>query len=228
MTAIKMNTSQKFKYKVEGYRKQWDPTTSITAYITGLDKFGTSLANRSIMTSIKEMTVVAGTRVWESKMVTKDQMVACENKPAAQQTWQDLQNYFTEKWLERQQLSQATAKHLHFKEAALDAQELAASEEEGETTAMMFILLQEQHKVQLKLLAASNKQAMDTMFKRMNALIVGHDMAFDKENAPPANSNTGRGSSSTKRNRKKCTPCGKHEFHKPADCYELETNASKH
>ena len=37
--AIKMTTSQKFKYKVKGYGKQWDPTTSITAYFTALDKF---------------------------------------------------------------------------------------------------------------------------------------------------------------------------------------------
>jgi hypothetical protein len=38
-TAIKMTTSQKFKYKVEGYGKQWDLTTNITAYFTSLDKF---------------------------------------------------------------------------------------------------------------------------------------------------------------------------------------------
>jgi hypothetical protein len=38
-TAIKMTTSQKFKYKAKGYGKQWDPMTSITAYFTGLDKF---------------------------------------------------------------------------------------------------------------------------------------------------------------------------------------------
>ncbi len=36
-TAIKMTTSQKFEYKAEGYGKQWHPTTSITAYFTGLD-----------------------------------------------------------------------------------------------------------------------------------------------------------------------------------------------
>ncbi len=47
-TVIKMTTSQKFKYKSEGYGKQWDPTTSITAYFTGLNKFRTSLANRGI------------------------------------------------------------------------------------------------------------------------------------------------------------------------------------
>ncbi len=38
-TAINMTTSQKFKYKAEGYGKQWDPTTSITAYFTSLGKF---------------------------------------------------------------------------------------------------------------------------------------------------------------------------------------------
>jgi hypothetical protein len=38
-TAIKMTTSQKFEYKAEGYGKQWDSTTSIMAYFTGLDKF---------------------------------------------------------------------------------------------------------------------------------------------------------------------------------------------
>jgi hypothetical protein len=43
------------------------------------------------------MTVVAGARMWESKMFTEDQMVEWENKTPAQQTWQNLQDYFTEK-----------------------------------------------------------------------------------------------------------------------------------
>jgi hypothetical protein len=66
--AIKMTTLQKFKYKAKGYGKQWDPTTSITAYFTGLDKFCTSLADHGISTSIKEMTMVVGARMWESEM----------------------------------------------------------------------------------------------------------------------------------------------------------------
>jgi hypothetical protein len=37
--AIKMTTSQKFEDKTEGYGKQRDPTTSITSYFIGLDKF---------------------------------------------------------------------------------------------------------------------------------------------------------------------------------------------
>ncbi len=49
------------------------------------------------------MMMAAGTRMWESKMYTKDQMVAWENKTAAQQTGQNLQDYFTEKWLEHRQ-----------------------------------------------------------------------------------------------------------------------------
>jgi hypothetical protein len=224
---IKMTTSQKFEFKAEGYRKQWDPTTSITAYFTSFDNFQTSLAIRGIATSIKEMTMAAGSRMQESKIFTEDQMVAWENKTAAQQTWQNLEDYFTEKWLERRQYLQATAKHLHFKDAALATQELAAKEEEGKTTVMMFTLLQEQHKMQLKVMVAFNNQVMDTMFECMNALIAGHSKAADKVNAPPANSNSGCASSSTKRNRKKCMNCGKHVLHKPEDCNELKTNASK-
>ena len=110
-TAIKMTTSQKFEYKSEGYGKQWDPTTSITAYFTALDKFCPSLTDRGISTSVDKMTMAAGARMWESKMFTKDQMGAWENKTPAQQTWQALQDYFMEKWLERRQYSQVTAKH---------------------------------------------------------------------------------------------------------------------
>jgi hypothetical protein len=43
------------------------------------------------------MMMAVGARIWESKMFTKDQMVAWEMKTATQQTWQNLQDYFTEK-----------------------------------------------------------------------------------------------------------------------------------
>jgi hypothetical protein len=102
------------------------------AYFTGLDKFRTSLADCGIATSIKEMAMAAGARMWESEMFTEDQMVTWKIKPATQQTWQALQDYFTKKWLEHRQYSQVTAKHSRFKDAALTAQELAAVEEEGE------------------------------------------------------------------------------------------------
>jgi hypothetical protein len=124
---------------------------------------------------------------------------------------------------------QVTAKLSCFKnDAVLTAQELAAAEEEGKTTAMMFTLLQEQHKAQLKLMAAANKQAMGTMFERMNALIAGHGKAADKVTAPITNSNTSCAPSTTNRNKKRCTNFGKLVSHKPETCYKLKTNTSKH
>jgi hypothetical protein len=173
------------------------------------------------------MTIAAGVRIWESKMFTKDQMVAWKNKPAVQQTWQVLQDYFTEKWLERRQYLQATAKHSRFKDAALAAQEQVAAEKEGKTSAMMFALLQEQHKHQMEAMAASSQKAMDAMMERMNAFIVGHGKVADKGNTPPTKDNVYSGTRGTKRNKKKCIHCGKHVFHKLVDCYKLEANASK-
>jgi hypothetical protein len=38
-TAIKMTTAQKQEYKTMGYNNPWDPTTSITGYLTQLDRF---------------------------------------------------------------------------------------------------------------------------------------------------------------------------------------------
>jgi hypothetical protein len=118
-------------------------------------------------------------------------------------------------------------KKSRFKDAALAAQELAAAEEEGETTAMMFALLQEQHKAQLEAIAAANKQAMDTMSECMNALIAGQGKVVDKPTAMVPNSNTGQAPNTANRKKKVCTNCGKLVFHKPQTCYKLESNASK-
>ncbi len=164
-TAIKMTTLQKFEYKTEGYKTPWDPTMSITAYFTGLEKFKNSLADCGILTSVEEMTMAAGSRMWESKMFTKDQLDLWVNKPPTNQTWQALQDYFTEKWLERCHYLQATAKQSRFKDAVLATQEQVAAEEEGKALAMMFALLQEQHKMQLKAMATANQKAMEAMFK---------------------------------------------------------------
>ena len=227
-TAIKMTTSQKYEYKDAGYKTAWDPTTSISAYFTQLEKFKNSLADRGIATSVEEMTLAAGARMWESEMFTEEQLIAWDNQPDALKTWVALQDFFTAKWLERRQYSQATAKQSRFKDAALAAQELAAAEEEGEASAMMFALLQEQHKSQMDAMAASNQKAMEAMFERMNAIIANNgNKSADKENSPPSSSNSGNSNSSTKRNRKKCPNCGKLVFHKPTACLELESNAGK-
>ncbi len=156
---------QKFEYKTEGYKTPWDPTTSIMAYFTGLEKFKNSLADHGILTSVKEMMMAAGARMWESEKFTKDQLVLWENKPSANQMWQALQDYFTEKWLECRQYSQAAVKQSRFKDAALATQEQVAAKEEGKVLAMMFALLQEQHKTQLEAIATANQKAMEAIFE---------------------------------------------------------------
>jgi hypothetical protein len=219
--------SQKYEYKTEGYKTPWDPSVSITAYFTGLEKFKNSLANCGIATSVEEMTMAAGARMWESEMFTEDQLVLWENKPATNQTWQVLQDYFTEKWLEPRQYLQATARHSRFKDAALAAQEQVAAKEEGKVSAMMFALLQEQHKMQLEAMGTANQKAMEAMFKQINTIVGAQCKAVDKENTLPATGNTGKSTGGTQRDRKKCTHCGKYVFHKPSNCYELKANTSK-
>jgi hypothetical protein len=103
-TAIKMTTSQKYKYKDAGYKALWGLTTNISAYFTQLEKFKNSLADRGIATSDDKMTLAAGARMWESEMFTEDQLILWDNQPNAQKMWQTLQDYFTAKWLERQKI----------------------------------------------------------------------------------------------------------------------------
>ncbi len=158
-----------------------------------MDKFQTTLPNYGIVTCIDEMTMTVGTRMWESKMFTEDQMVSWENKPKVDQTQANMEDYFTQKWLECCKYLAATAKHLQFKEAILAAQEQAIAEKEGETMAMMFALLQEQHKMQLEVLATLNRITMDAMFECINALVTGRGKHTDKENNPPTGTNTGSG-----------------------------------
>jgi hypothetical protein len=56
--------------------------------------------------------MVAGAQKWHNKMFTKDQMVTWENKTVVQQTWAELQTFFTEKWLECKQYSVMMAKQM--------------------------------------------------------------------------------------------------------------------
>jgi hypothetical protein len=186
-----MTTAQKHEYRTTGYNNLWDPTTSITAYFTQLDRFQVSLGDRGIATSEEEKTMAAGAQMWNSEMFTEDQMVAWENKTMDQQTWAALQTYFTDKWLERKQYSATTAKQSRFKEAVLLAQETAAAEEEGESQAMLFAMLQEQHDKQIAAMTATNKANMDAMMERMNALVTGK--GDDRCKVPSQQSATGQG-----------------------------------
>jgi hypothetical protein len=234
-TAIKMTTSQKYEYKKEGYKKPWDPTMSITAYFTGLDKFQISLADRGISTSVKEKAMAAGARMWESKMFTEDQMVAWENRPAADQMWTNIQTYFTEKWLERPQYLAAMVKQSRFKEAALAAQEQAAATEEGEPQAMMFALLQEQHQLQFESMLAENKATTETMMEQINALVPaqgGTQSPADKENTPPLTNSGKKNKQDIKPRGPRCKLtlcpyCKALVYHKADKWYELKSNKDK-
>ena len=148
--------------------------TSITAYFTQLDRFQVSLGDRGIATSDQEKTMAAGAQMWQSKMFTEDQMVALENRTSATQTWTELQTYFTEKWLEQKHYPATMAKQSRFKEAALQAQEAAAAEEEGEMQAMLFAMLQDQHTKQIAQMEATNKANMEAMMEKMNSLVASN------------------------------------------------------
>ncbi len=103
-----------------------------------------------------------------------------------------------------------------------------AAETKGKAMAMMFALLPEQHKNQMEAMATASQKVMDSMIKRINALILDHGKPPDRKNMPPTTGNASSNTSGKKRNKKKCTHCGKHVFHKPAYCYQLEANSSKH
>jgi hypothetical protein len=102
-TAIRITTAQKYEYKNIGFNAPWDPTTSITAYFTSLNRFQILLGDRGIAMSNAKKTMAAGAQMWNSKMFTDDQMLSWENKPAIDQTWPNLQTYITKKWLEWKQ-----------------------------------------------------------------------------------------------------------------------------
>jgi hypothetical protein len=222
-TAIKMTTAQKHEYKTTGYNNPWDPTTSITAYFAQLDRFQVQLGDRGITTSDEEKTMAAGAQMWKSEMFTEEQMVAWENKTPAQQTWAALQTYFTGKWLERKQYSATTAKQSRFKEAALLAQETKAAEEEGESQALLFAMMQEQHDKQIAAIMAANKSSMDAMMERMNALAAGKGVG--KENTKPTDNSKEK--KPPQRKKHLCPHCKIQVLHKAKNCPELDENAHK-
>ncbi len=76
------------------------------------------------------------------------------------------------------------------------------AEDEGKAMVMMFALLQEQHKIQMEVMATASQKAMNTMMEQMNALVsTGHGKPADKENTPPATGNASNGTAGKKRNK---------------------------
>ncbi len=131
-----------------------------------------------------------------------------------------------------------TANQSRFKEAALLAQETAAAEEEGESQAMLFAMLQEQHDKQIAAMTATNKANMEAMIDRMNSLIAGRGgnrrtptQQPDKENATPRGKHTPPNELGPEQKPRKqkalCPHCKTFVLHKLDNCYELETNKDK-
>jgi hypothetical protein len=127
------------------------------------------------------------------------------------------------------------AKQSHFKEAVQAAQEQAAVTEEGEIEAMMFALLQEQHQLQLKLMALANKATMEAMMEQMNTLVAAHGgrkPLANIENIPPLKNGSKENGKDTKAKgigckMTLCPHCKALVYHKPEKCYELKANKDK-
>jgi hypothetical protein len=111
-------------------------------------------------------------------------------------------------------------------------QETAAAEEECETQALLFAMLQYQHAKQITQMEATNKTNMDTMMEQMNALVAAidarHAHQLDKVKTPPgSNVIPLDGGARAKKPRYKkalCPNCKCFVMHKPANCFKLEAN----
>ncbi len=109
----------------------------------------------------------------------------------------------------------------------------ASAEEEGEKHAVIFALLQDQHKLQLEAMAMANKATMDAMMEHMNAILRGSGSKRserDKENTPPSTNANKGGNYKAKRVKRKKNLCPHYNlfiFHKPNRCYKLDANKDK-
>jgi hypothetical protein len=237
-TAIKMTTAQKHEYKTMGYNNPWDPTTSITAYFTQLDCFQVSLGDRGIATSEAEKTMAAGAHMWQSKMLTEDQMVTWENKTAAQQTGAALQAYFTEKcWnacsTPRRWQNNCDSKRQRF------SPKKQQQPRKKENRRPCCLQCYRNNNKQIAVMTSTKKANMDAMMERMNAIMAGggekQTAQQDKENTPPGwdrrpPAGTGTGTDQTKKPRKQkalCPHCKMFVLHKPDNCPKLEANEDK-
>ncbi len=112
------------------------------------------------------------------------------------------------------------------------AQETAAAKEEGETRAMLFAMLQDQHTKQIAKLEVTNKSKIDAMMEQMNALVAAggaqQTHQLDQETTPLGRNiiPLGNGDQVRKPRQKKalCPNCKCFVLHKPASYYELKVN----
>ena len=240
-TAIKMTTAQKHEYKTMGYNNPWDPTISITAYFTQLDRFQVSLGDRRISTSKEEKTENNGSRsadVEQPKCSPKTRWLHGKTKQWHNRCGQSSRGTSpTSGWNANNIPQRWQNNHNSRRQRFLPTRQRAA-EEEGESQEMLFAMLQEQHDKQIAAMAAMNKANIDSMMERMNGMVAGRGGArrtptlqTDKENTPPGgNISPPTDTDQAKRPRKQkalCPHCKTFVLHKFENCYELEANKDK-
>ena len=111
--------------------------------------------------------VAAVAHMWESGFFTDEKLIEWEKKMKANQNWEEVQSYFGELYHNHKQYSRATAKKAWFNDCLNNTQEDAANKKiaEQNDAAMMFAMMQQQHKEQVNQMKESNKAAMDMMWQ---------------------------------------------------------------
>ena len=110
--------------------------------------------------------MAAVARMWELEFFTDKNLIKCEQKEAANQTWENVKTYFTELYQIHTQYSKSPAKRTRFHESASNVKEKEHEKEENDTT-MMFAMMKEQHQEQLKAMRESNTAAVKTVNTEM-------------------------------------------------------------
>jgi hypothetical protein len=101
--------------------------------------------------------MTAGAGMWESKMFTKDQMVAWENKPPPAANLAESPGLLHRKMARAKTIFASHRKTVMVQGCSPCSPRAGSGSGRRQDTAMMFALLQEQHKAQLEAMAAANK-----------------------------------------------------------------------
>ena len=227
-TAEKMTEKDKQEYLNEGYATKWDGSNDLQAYFAILDRFELTLPDRGLDVPTGRKVLAVGAMMWDSGQFTSKQMSTWENKAAADKTWPNIKDYFTQQWQEQQAYNKMMAKQSAFKEAAM----LAKEAETAEQNAQIFLLLQTQHDAQMQKIL-ENMTKMQTQYEGLlkqknkenhnpNVPIVP-DPVVDKPKYKPTVL-LGTKPAEQNKERSKCKNCQRWGWHCNEDCLELEAN----
>ena len=101
-TAEKMTEKDKQEYLNEGYATEWDRSTDLQAYFAIIDRFELTLPDHGLDVPTGRKVLAVGAMMWDSGQITSKQMSTWENKVAADKTWTNIKDYFTQQWQEQQ------------------------------------------------------------------------------------------------------------------------------